>query len=176
MSQTTTLSCTCGKVQLAVSGEPIIVAECHCTSCRSGAQRLAQMPGAQKVTAANGGTPYTLYRKDRITFVAGAELIRSFRLTPQSSTRRAVATCCNTPLFTEFEHGHWLSLYSALWPETRRLTPDLRTQTQDAPDGTDMSGNIPAGRGPTLRFYGKLLAAWAAMGFRTPKLALGGEL
>ena len=63
-----------------------------------------------------------------------------------------------------------------MWPAGSRPAPDIRTQTQDAPAGTDLSGAIPHGTGTTLRFYGKLLAAWVAMGFRTPKLTIGGEL
>lgn len=176
MSQTTHLSCQCGKVQLTVTGEPIIVAECHCNSCREGAARLAALPGAQPVTAENGGTPYVLYRKDRVTFTSGQEFIRAFTLTPTSSTRRSVATCCNTPLFTEFKSGHWLSLYSSLWPEAARPALDIRTQTDDAPAGTDLSDGIPHGGGPTWRFYGKLLTAWIAMGFRTPTVPIAGEL
>lgn len=173
---TTSLSCRCGKVQLRLDDSPIITAECHCTSCRASAERIALLPGAPRITADNGGTPYVLYRKDRVQFQAGAALIRSFRLTPTSPTRRAVASCCNTPLFVEFHSGHWLSLYASLWPAATRPAPQLRTQTDDAPAGTDLSGTIPAGRGPTLRFYARLLGAWIAMGFRTPKVNIGGDL
>jgi hypothetical protein len=171
----TELSCSCGRVQIELKGEPIIAAECHCTSCRKGAVRIAALPGSPRVTAANGGTPYVLFRKDRVHFRSGAELIRWFRLLPTSPTRRAVTGCCNTPIFVEFKNGHWLSFYASLWPEDSRPIPQLRTQTGDAPDGTDLSG-IPHGGGPTWRFYGRLLSAWLSMGLRTPKVEIGSEL
>lgn len=176
VSQTTELSCACGRVRIDVKDAPIISAECHCTSCRAGAARIALLPGAPDITKPNGGTPYVLYRKDRIAFRSGAELIRSFRLTPTSPTRRAVATCCNTPIFVEFQGGHWLSLYASLWPTSTRPAAQLRTQTDNAPAGTELSGDIPSGRGPTLKFYGRLLAAWIAMGFRTPKVNIVPDL
>lgn len=169
---TTQLACACGRVGLEVTGEPIIAAECHCTSCRAGAVQLGALPGAPVATAANGGTPYILYRKDRVTFTSGMELLRAFRLSPTAPTRRVVASCCNTPIFVEFQHGHWLSLYATLWPAPARMAPELRTQTADAPAGTDLSSDIPSGRLPTLRFYGRLLAAWIGMGFKTPTIAV----
>jgi len=166
----TNLSCRCGKVRIVVEGAPILAAECHCASCRQGAARMAVLPGGMSVAADNGGTPFVLYRKDRVRFAAGAELLGEFRLTPQSPTRRVVATCCDTPLFTEFQHGHWLSIYSSLWPEASRPVPQMRTMVSDLPDAKVLSGDIPNARTQPVGFMVKLLVAWAAMGFRVPKI------
>jgi len=171
---TTELACRCGTVRLAVDGAPIIAAECHCTSCRSAAARLAVLPGATDVRAANGGIPYVLWRKDRVRFLAGAGRLREFRLTPAAKTRRVVAGCCGTPVFTEFQSGHWLSLFSSLWPEATRPSPELRTMTSDLPAGTALPDDVPNCRHQSGAFFAKLLWAWVAMGFRVPKITVAG--
>jgi len=111
-----------------------------------------------------------LYRKDRGGRFTGGELLREHRLTPNSPTRRLVATCCNTPMFLEFTKGHWLSLYAGRLSGTLPSL-DARIMTVDRLDQTalpDDAPNYPT-HGPRLML--KLLTAWAAMGFRRPKVA-----
>jgi hypothetical protein len=171
---TTSLACRCGTVRLAVDGPPIIAAECHCASCRAAAERLAARPGAPDARAANGGVPYVLVRKDRVQLLAGAERLQEFRLSPAAKTRRVVAGCCGTPVFTEFERGHWLSLFSALWPAGTRPAPELRTMTSDRPPGPALPDDVPNFRHQSVSFFAKLLGAWIAMGFRVPKITVAG--
>lgn len=170
MADTIPLACRCGAVRLQVSGKPIIAAECYCTSCRTAGERFEALPGATAVLNDMGGTPYVLCRKDRVRFVAGAELLREFRLTPGSPTRRVVASCCNTPMFTEFQNGHWLSLYAGLWPEAQRPAMQLRTMVSDLPEGVVLDDRLPNARHQNFAFFAGLLGAWVAMGFRVPKL------
>lgn len=170
----TTLTCRCGRFRLAVDGPPILAAECHCDSCRTAAARLAALAGAPEVRATNGGVPYVLYRKDRVRFLAGAEALQEFRLTPASKTRRVVAGCCGTPVFTEFQSGHWLSLFATLWPAAERPGPEIRTMTGDRPAATVLDGSVPNARRHTASFMLKLLGAWVAMGFRVPKVTVAG--
>lgn len=172
----TSLSCTCGAVRVEVRGTPIITTECHCNSCREAGRRLGALPGAPEFVAANGGTPFALYRKDRAEIAQGREQLREFRLKPDSPTRRVVATCCNTPVFLEFQHGHWLSIYEAVWPTKTMPTIELRTMTSDLSDLSVLDDTVPAGKRQTWGFYGRLFAAWAAMGFRTPKLEVSGKI
>jgi hypothetical protein len=172
---TTRIGCACGTLRLAVDGAPIIRAECHCDSCRTAADRLRALPGVPAFQEPNGGTRYALYRKDRVCFLAGAEHLAVFRLTPASKTRRVVATCCNTPAFVELENGHWLSLHAGLWPPGALPPPQLRTMTSDLPAGTRLSDDVPASTRHTLAFFAKLLAAWISMGFRNPKIAVPRE-
>lgn len=40
----------------------------------------------------------------------------------------------------------------------------------DLPPGTDMPTDIPNLKGHSLRFFAKLIGAWIAMHFRTPKI------
>jgi hypothetical protein len=176
MSSVTRLTCRCGKVELEVRDAPIIATECHCTSCRTAGARLAGLIGMPTILEPNGGTQYVCYRKDRVTFVHGADLLKGFRLTPQSTTRRVIATCCNTPVFAEFQSGHWLSLYSSLWPEIDRPRPDIRTQTSDRTEAAPLDNAVPYGTRQTFAFYGKLLGAWIGMGFKSPDVPVHGEI
>lgn len=173
---TTRLSCTCGAVHIEVEKKPIISAECHCASCREAAARLATLPAAPPVTSPNGGVRFVLYRKDRVRIVEGGEQLRQFRLKPSSGTRRIVAACCNTPAFLEFEAGHWLSIYSGLWPQNALPPIDIRTMTGDLPDAAALDQTVPSGAWHTAGFYARLLGAWIAMGFRSPKLTVTGAI
>lgn len=181
MTDTATLSCACGEVRLELAWAPILSAECHCDSCRKAGARLEALQAhatdkAPPVREANGGTRFVLYRKDRVRFTGGAALLREFRLTPTSGTRRVAAACCNTPLFLEFEKGHWLSLYAGLWPQETRPRPELRTMTRDAPNPSALPEDMPNARTQSPRFMAKLLGAWIAMGFRNPKIEVGGSI
>jgi hypothetical protein len=143
MTSSIDLTCRCGKVHIAVEGEPILAAECQCDSCRKGSAYLSSLPGGAPITSPTGGTEYVLCRKDRVAFTAGAEHLVSYRLTPTSHTRRVVAGCCNTPIFVEFERGHWLSMYAGLWPESLRPAPAMRTMVSDLPERTVLPDDIP---------------------------------
>lgn len=171
MTRATPLTCACGDVQLEVDGDPIIAAECHCDSCRAAGGRLAALPAAASVLEPNGGTPYVMYRKDRVRFLAGTERLREFRLGPAATTRRIVASCCNTPICLEFHNGHWLSLYGRLWPREALPPMELRTMTSDRSDSAGLADDIPNRRHQSVRFFARLLGAWIAMGFKVPKLA-----
>lgn len=166
------LSCACGAVRLVVEGEPILACECCCLSCREAAARLQKSLAAPPMTTAAGATPFVLFRKDRARVVDGHENLAALRLTPTSSTRRVLARCCATPLFLEFEKGHWLSLYAALWPDEARPAPSLRTMVSDHPNPTELSPDIPNYARQSAGFMWKLLRAWVAMGFRAPRLTI----
>jgi hypothetical protein len=170
MADGTDLTCTCGRVVMRVEGRPIVSVECLCSDCRRAGALLERLSGAPRVLDEKGATRFVLYRKDRARCVKGADLLREHRLTEQSKTRRAVASCCNTPVFLDFADGHWLSVYGALWPEGALPPLDLRTMTRDAPDGVVLSGDVANPRTHTFGFYARLFGAWVAMGFRTPKV------
>ncbi len=176
MTETTHLHCTCGQVHLKVEREPIVSAESCCNSCRAAAARLLALPGAPTILGPLGTTRFELYRKDRIHFLEGANYLKEFRLSPEAKTRRVVATCCNTPVFLELKGGNWLSLYGGLWSEARLPPLELRTMTSDLSEGTALPDDVPNARQQTLSFFAKLLGAWIAMGFRSPKITVNGEL
>jgi hypothetical protein len=172
MRKTTRLSCACDEMHIEVEGAPIVSSECHCNSCRAAGARLLSLPGAPRFMERNGGTRFVLYRKDRIRFIEGADRLREFRLTPVSKTRRVVAGCCNTPIFLEFQNGHWLSLYGCLWREGTLPPLDLRTMMGDLPDRSGLADDIPNGRWQSAAFFARLFGAWVAMGFKSPKITL----
>lgn len=42
--------------------------------------------------------------------------------------------------------------------------------TRSRPEGIELPDDVPNPKTHTLTFFGKLLGAWVAMGFRTPKI------
>ncbi|MET0308541.1 MAG: hypothetical protein ABW023_07530 [Sphingomonas sp.] len=157
-------------MEFAVQGAPIVTAACHCASCRKAAAGFAALPGAPQVLNAEGGVDFTLYRKDRIAFREGYDLLRGYRLAPTSPTRRVLAGCCDTPMFLEFQKGHWLSIYRDRFGDAAPVV-DLRVMTGDREDGGAFEDDIPSYRKHSGKFMWRLLSAWAAMGFRAPTLA-----
>ena len=106
-------SCRCGQVRIEAQRAPVAAIRCYCRSCRTAGIALSQLPGAESMVEPDGGTDYSLFRKDRVHCVSGQGLLAEHRLKPSSPTRRVVATCCNPPVFLDFTRGHWLSLYCA---------------------------------------------------------------
>jgi transposase InsO family protein len=145
--------CRCGTVSLELVGRPMMRATCYCDSCRAAARILGDLPDAPAIVGDDGGTDYTLYRKDRIGRSTGIDHLREHRLTPESPTRRMVADCCNTPLVLDFTKGFWLSFYPCCLTAT---SADIDTR--------------PKLRALSAPFMARLLLSWAATGFRKPKL------
>lgn len=162
------IACSCGATAFALTGEPIIATECHCTSCRNASERMKALPDAAEIRALNGGTPFVLWRKDRVTCVRGMQHLQSFRLTSDSPTERVVAACCNAPMYLSYKHGHWLSLYAKRWPDGIGPAPTERTMTGDRSDRTMLADDIPNPKRHSAKFFVVLLWAWARIGFRNP--------
>jgi hypothetical protein len=164
-----TASCRCGAVVLEVAGAPIVHAACYCASCQEAGRRIEQLPDAPQMLDADGGTDFVLYRKDRVRCVQGGEQLEAHRLKPESPTRRMTATCCNSAMFLDFTKGHWLTLYRARMPES--VPPlEMRVMTADRREGVALPEDVPNYATHSGKFMWKLLAAWASMGFRTPKV------
>ena len=163
--------CQCGKAILDVAGPPIMTVACYCRSCQDAAKRLGSLPGAPPVADADGGTHFVMERKDRVTCSHGSELLREHRLTPKSSTRRVIAVCCNSAMFLEFKGGHWLSIYKDRFQENDQPSLEMRTMTGERRPGVVFADDIPSPKKHSLRFMWKLMRAWMAMGFKTPKIS-----
>jgi hypothetical protein len=163
-------SCTCGLVTLEASGAPILSAVCYCESCRTAGRQFEQAQGAPAVLNPNGGTDYCLYRKDRVRITRGGDHLQEHRLTAASPTRRVVATCCNAPMFVDFTKGHWLTLYRDRLPGDAPPV-EMAVMTKDRAAGAALPDGIPTYPTVPATFMVKLLIAWAAMGFRRPKVA-----
>jgi len=169
-NQATLLTCSCGQVALKVHGRPIISAECLCADCQKAGAFLQALPAASPILDQRGGTRFVLYRKDRVLCEKGRASLREHRLSKESTTRRVVAVCCNTPMFLEFTNGHWLSIYGGLWPAASLPALEIRTMTRSRPKGVVLPDDVPNPSTHTFSFYAKLFRAWAAMRFRAPKV------
>jgi hypothetical protein len=166
---TTHLTCRCGAVHLEVEGQPIMSVECCCASCREARARFEALPGATTMMGEPDTTSVVMVRKDRLRLTQGAGYLAEFRLKTSSPTRRVVATCCSTPLFMDFQRGHWLSVYAGLWPEDALPPVEMRTMASDLADPAVLPGGVPNLKTHSFNFYRKLLGAWVAMGLRVPK-------
>jgi hypothetical protein len=158
----TSALCSCGKVELEAEGDPIVSTVCYCESCQEGSRQIEALPDGRRVCGPDGGTAYVLYRKDRIGYPRGSELLRGLKLRDESSTRRVVAACCGSPMFLDFEKGHWLTVYrTALRGD---LPPtEMRVHTKSRPEGVDLPDDVPNHQGYSLKFMAKLFGAWIPM-------------
>jgi hypothetical protein len=161
---------------MRVEGPHIASVECLCNSCRIAGATLSALPGAPPFVDRKGATPYVMHRKDRLHVLSGADHLKEYRLSPDASTRRVIATCCNTPVFAEVKGGHWLSLYAHLWPDHSRPPLEMRTMTGDLQDDAKLPDDVPNLKKHSIGFYARLFGAWVWMRFRNPKIAVNGEL
>ena len=175
MASHQSLACACGQVRLTATGSPIATVECCCDSCRKAGAMLQSMPRAPAVLGPHGQTLFVMQRKDRVSIDAGHAMLRALRLSSRGGSRRVVAGCCNTPLFLEFSGGHWLSLYGLLWPASARPAVEMRTMISDLPDASVLPDHVPNLETRSLRFYARLMKAWVAMGFRSPRIEVAGD-
>ena len=115
---------------------------CYCESCRKAGRGFERAPGAPPTVIAYGGVDYCLYRKDRVTIARGAHHLLEYRLKPESSTRRVVASCCGSPMFLDFTPCHWLTVFrgrlTGKVPETQ-----MRIMTKDRPEGLEHRAQSP---------------------------------
>ncbi len=160
----TVARCTCGAVQIETTGSPIMTVDCGCTSCQAAGDRFGGILSDLRTTR------YTMLRKDRVALLSGAGLLQIRKLRQDSATRRVVATCCDTPMYLEFEKGHWLSLYSARLPATAQGPLLCRTMTMDLPPQITLPSDVANPKRHTIGFMARLLWAWVGMGFRTPAI------
>lgn len=162
-SRKRTIACACGEVKIELTGAPLLASICHCDDCQRGSAQLEQLPGAPKILDSYGGSPYVVYRKDRVELVRGRVHLIEKRIEGEKNTKRVVASCCNSPLYLDFQPGHWLSIYQQRFdvpvPPAR-----MRVQTRFMPSGDLPEDGLPLHRGFPFGMIAKLLAARIAMG------------
>jgi hypothetical protein len=159
-------------VHLEAVGRPILAASCYCSSCQKAGANFEQLPSAPPVLNPTGGSDYLLYRKDRVRCVTGQEHLEEHRLKPTSPTRRVIAACCNSPMFLDFTRGHWLTMYRSRFPADAPVI-DMRIMTSERRDGVTLGDDLPNYEKHSGKSMLKLLASWAAMGFRRPEVTMG---
>jgi hypothetical protein len=135
--------CRCGCVELEAMGTPIASIVCYCDDCQEGSRRLEALPGAQPIRDAAGGTGYVLFRKDRIRYAKGQELLSGHKLIPSSASNRVTATCCNAAMALTFDDiRHWVPVYRARFGDA---APALqwRICTRFKPAGAEIPADVP---------------------------------
>ncbi|EDQ03448.1 hypothetical protein DSM14862_04108 (plasmid) [Sulfitobacter indolifex] len=83
MGEATQIGCACGQTHLEVEGKPVASVEYCCNSCREAARRMQGLEGAPRTLTDHGTTPFVMYRKDRVRFLAGASNLRGSACRPR---------------------------------------------------------------------------------------------
>ncbi len=158
--------CACGAVVLALRGAPIGSFACYCDTCQEGSSRIEALPHAPAVREPYGGTEYVLYRKDRVAYAKGQELVKGYQLEQSPKTNRIVATCCNSAMMMRFDDArHWIPIYRArLGPNAPTI--QMRICTSFLPKGAILPNDVPSHGGYAPAFMMKLLSSGVAMLFR----------
>ena len=163
--KTLVAACTCGRVALEARGAPIVTATCYCNDCQAAAHLIEALPNAPRVLDPDGGSSFVVFRKDRLGWTKGSELLKSVKLKDASPTKRVVASCCNTAMVLAFDDAkHWTNVFRArVVGEAPKL--ELRVCTRFKPGGAAFADAIPSYPGYPFRFIAKLLRARVAMLF-----------
>lgn len=160
------VQCSCGAVALTLRGSPIGTVACYCDTCQEGSRRIEALPDAPSVLEPDGGTAYVVYRKDRVTYARGSDLLNEHRLERNPKTSRVVASCCNAAVAMRFDDvRHWVPVYRV------RFGPDappvqLRMCTRYLPADAAVPNDVPSHRDYPVAFMMKLLSSRIAMLFR----------
>jgi hypothetical protein len=107
-------SCFCGEVQFEVSGEPVAMGYCHCSSCRHWA--------AAPVNA------FSLWKPSAITVRRGAQNIGTFNKT--STSYRKWCTRCGGHLYTDHPPLGLIDVYAASIPSLK-FEPGVHVHYQE---------------------------------------------
>jgi hypothetical protein len=156
-------SCACGRVTLQAFGAPITSVVCYCDDCQRGSRQIESLPNAAHVLEPDGGTPYILYRKDRVHFLTGADLLTNHKIREDSASSRVVASCCNSAMVLRFDDKrHWVSMYRARFAAPA-MPLQMRICTKFKPNNGELADDLPNHPGYPLKFLTKLLVAWIPM-------------
>jgi hypothetical protein len=94
-------TCFCGTVKFEVSGEPVAMGYCHCTSCRH--------------WSAGPVNAFSLWKPDALKVTEGASYIGTYNKTPISF--RKWCKTCGGHLFTDHPTMGLVDIYVAMLPQ-----------------------------------------------------------
>jgi hypothetical protein len=133
-------ACFCGAVKIEVTGDPVAMGYCHCSSCRSWA--------AAPVNA------FSLWKADEVKVTSGAENIATYSKTAFS--QRQYCKKCGGHLMTGHAPVGLVDVYAATIP-TLKFTPAVHVNYAETvlrmKDGLPKMKDFPAdlgGSGETL--------------------------
>ena len=158
----TIVHCACGQVEILLVGKPILTTVCHCDDCQRASAELEQLPNAPRILDKAGGTAYVMQRRDRVSCTKGNTNLVDHRIEGEQSTKRVLASCCNSPMYLDFEKGHWLSLFRDRWGP---LAPpvQMRVQTKYVKDPLSIPHDVPSSRSYPFAFIFGLISSKIAM-------------
>lgn len=99
-NKTYTGSCFCGAVQIAATGEPVLMGYCHCDSCRH--------------WSAGPVNAFTLWNPDAVKVTKGEANVGTFNKTPNSF--RKWCKTCGGHVLTEHPTFGLADVYAAVIP------------------------------------------------------------
>ncbi len=99
-NKTYTGSCFCGAVQIAATGEPVLMGYCHCDSCRH--------------WSAGPVNAFTLWNPDAVKVTKGEANVGTFNKTPNSF--RKWCKTCGGHVLTEHPTFSLTDVYAAIIP------------------------------------------------------------
>lgn len=100
-NKTYTGSCFCGAVQIAATGEPVLMGYCHCDSCRH--------------WSAGPVNAFTLWNPDAVKVTKGEANVGTFNKTPHSF--RKWCKTCGGHVLTEHPTFGLTDVYAATIPD-----------------------------------------------------------
>jgi hypothetical protein len=157
--------CSCGNVELEVTGKPLICVACHCADCHEGSRQIEALPNAAPILDSYGGTPHNLYRKDRMRYLKGTELLKSLKV-DDDSPKRVYTTCCNSYMLLDVPAPmHWAPVNRARFQG--EIPPlEMRINVKPKPGVINTPNDVPTYPSFPAKFLRRLLGAWLATVFR----------
>ncbi len=135
-TNTVTGTCFCGAVELVVTGEPVAMGYCHCSSCRE--------------WSAGPVNAFTLWKPEAVRIAKGAENIGSYSKTPKSI--RKWCKKCGGHLLTEHPLWDLTDVYAAVIPSFP-FRPAVHVNYQETvlrlKDGLPKQKDVPSEMGGT---------------------------
>ena len=129
-------SCSCGAVELTVSGEPVAMGYCHCESCRK-----------WSAGPING---FMLWKPTSVEITRGADQLDTYAKTPKSLRR--FCKKCGGHLLAEHPHWDLVDVFAATVP-TFPFKPGVHVHYQETVlpvhDGLPKLKDLPAEMGGT---------------------------
>ena len=107
-------TCFCGSVELEVTGDPVAMGYCHCSSCRS--------------WSAGPVNAFTLWPLDKVKFTKGEEHIQEFH--KNSNSLRKWCKLCGGHLLTEHPQWKLVDIFAATVP-TVAFKPAIHVNYQE---------------------------------------------
>jgi hypothetical protein len=155
--------CSCGRVELEGTGEPMATLACYCDDCQAAGKVIDALPGGHSGLDADGGTVSVLFRKDRVRRGRGSELLVEHKLRPSSHAARLLASCCNSNLATVFDNWVPMAALRTFSVNLDSVRPQMCINTRFAPDPSKLVHEVPRSARVPAGFLLKVLLASAQL-------------